>query len=295
MEADKMDQRKRFLKKPLWAGAVLILLASGVVSFLLLESVEMDLHVAVTAHRGSSHNAPENTLAALERAVQDGADYAEIDVQETADGVIAVIHDTDLMRIAGVNKKIWNVTYEEIEGLDAGSWFSAEFKEERIPTLEEMIDSAKGRIKLNIELKLTGHEKNLVPTVLRIIQGRGYKTSCFISSLDAEVLRKVRELDPSMRLGQIVFRAIGQLTRIEKDILCLHSGIATRNMIASAQKKGKEVHVWTVNDPKQMGHFMDLGVDNILTDVPDVLVALREERKEMTDVERFLLAARLWF
>ena len=154
---------------------------------------------------------------------------------------------------------------------------------------------AKGRIKLNIELKLTGHEKNLVKSVLKIIEDRGFKTSCFISSLDAEVLRKVRQLDSSMRLGQIVFRALGELTRVEKEILCLHTGIATRSTIVSAQKNGKEVHVWTVNNPQRMAHFMDLGVDNILNDIPDVLVALREERKKMTEVERFLLAARLWF
>ena len=80
--------------------------------------------MTITAHRGSSMAAPENTLAAIARAIEDGADYAEIDVQETADGTVVVIHDTDLKRITGLAEKIWDVTYDEVRELDFGSWFS---------------------------------------------------------------------------------------------------------------------------------------------------------------------------
>jgi len=145
--------------------AALSLLGASVTSYGLLESGDLEDRVTIVAHRGSSKAAPENTLAAIERAIEDGAHYAEIDVQETADGVVVVLHDTDLKRLTGLDKKIWEATYDEIRELDVGSWFSPEFAGERIPTLLETFEFADRRIPLIIELKLNGHEQNLVESL----------------------------------------------------------------------------------------------------------------------------------
>jgi len=161
-------------------------------SYFIIDDIDFDHRVAVTAHRGSSKLAPENTLSAVRRAIEDGADFAEIDVQETADGVVVLFHDTDLMRIAGLKKNIWQVTYPEIKSLDVGSWFSKDYIGERIPTLVETIELARDKIKLNIELKFNGHEKQLVTNVVKIIEDHQFKSRCVISSLNFAGLQQVK-------------------------------------------------------------------------------------------------------
>ena len=103
-----------------------------------------------------------------------------------------VLHDSDLMRVAGLNKQIWEISYDEIKTLDAGSWFSEEFRGERIPTLAETIETARGRIKLNIELKFNGHEQSLSQRVIRIVREHGFENECIVTTLDYDRLMEVR-------------------------------------------------------------------------------------------------------
>jgi glycerophosphoryl diester phosphodiesterase len=274
-----------------WGVALLALVFTTVSSFFIIEGMDVDRKVAVTAHRGSSKDAPENTLSAVHRAIEDGADFAEIDVQETADGVIVLLHDSDLMRIAGVNKKIWELTYAEIKTLDAGSWFSSEFQSERVPTLTEILKLARGEIKLNIELKFNGHEKQLVEKVVKIIEDNNFKSQCVISSLNFEGLKKVRALDPELKIGYIVAKLIGNMFRVDTDFLSLNSGMVTTDVVAGARKRKREVHAWTINTTDNMSYFINLGVDNIITDYPAKLVALINERDSLNDIEKLLLVA----
>ncbi len=287
--AEKLPQPSR--RKIVWGVALLALVFTTVSSFFIIEGMDVDRKVAVTAHRGSSKDAPENTLSAVHRAIEDGADFAEIDVQETADGVIVLLHDSDLMRIAGVNKKIWELTYAEIKTLDAGSWFSSEFQSERVPTLTEILKLARGEIKLNIELKFNGHEKQLVEKVVKIIEDNNFKSQCVISSLNFEGLKKVRALDPELKIGYIVAKLIGNMFRVDTDFLSLNSGMVTADVVAGARKRKREVHVWTINTTDNMSYFINLGVDNIITDYPAKLVALINERDSLSDIEKLLLVS----
>ena len=148
--------------KFLWIGAGLALAGAIAIGLVAIENLNLDCRIAVTAHRGSSHRAPENTLGAIQQAIDDGADFAEIDVQTTADGLVVVIHDADLMRLASVNRRIQDIQYEELREIDIGSWFSSDFRKERTPTLEEAINLARGRIRLNIELKYNRPDPELV-------------------------------------------------------------------------------------------------------------------------------------
>ncbi|MGI9412878.1 MAG: glycerophosphodiester phosphodiesterase family protein [Hyphomicrobiales bacterium] len=272
------------------AGIVLFSALSIGSTYALVETAGPDRPVKATAHRGSSHAAPENTLSALRRAIEDGADFAEIDVQETADGVIVLLHDTDLKRTAGTNTNIWQASYDEIRGLDAGSWFSSDYAGETIPTLQQAIDEARGRIKLNIELKLNGHDRNLVRSVVRLIGENGFAAHCVVSSLTHSALKEVRALDPELRKGLIVTASIGDITRLDVDFLSLAHGRATSQMVARARRRGLGVHVWTVNRPDEMQEMIDLGVDNIITDRPDLLRAVIDERAGLGRFERLLLA-----
>jgi glycerophosphoryl diester phosphodiesterase len=236
-------------------------------------------------------DAPENTLSAIRQAIEDGADFAEIDVQETADGQIVLLHDTDLMRVAGVNKKIWQLSYSEIKSLDAGSWFAPEFKGEHIPTLPEAIEVAGSRIGLNIELKFNGHEKQLAESVVKIVREHQFGPRCIITSLNYEALKTVKILDSSLKTGFIIARSIGNMFRVDTDILSLSARLVNADVIAAARKRQKEVHVWTVNQPVAMTYFINLGVDNIITDYPAKLVSVIDMRASLDDIEKFLLAA----
>jgi len=232
--------------------------------------------------------------SAIAHAIEDKADYAEIDVQETADRKVVLIHDKDLLRIAGVKKNIWEVSYQEIKDLDVGSWFGKEFKEERIPLLKDAISLARNRIKLNIELKFNGHDQRLAERVVEILEEDDFISQCIITSLDWEGLRKVRSLNSSIRIGYIVFESIGRIIELDVEILSLAARIVDSSLIHKARKAGKEVHVWTINDPKAMSRFIDLGADNLITDQPGLAVELLKERASMSYNELLLLKIRNW-
>jgi len=247
------------------------------------------LMIEITAHRGSSEKAPENSLSAIRQAIDDRADYAEIDVQETADGVIVVIHDGDLMRVAGVNRKLWDISYDEIKGMDAGSWFSTEFAGEPIPTLQQVIDLVGDRLKLNIELKLYGHEQKLAKRVVDIIKANRFEERCVITSLDYNTLQQVRSMDSNLRIGHIVTVAIGDVTRGDVDFLSLNSKQVDKALIKKARSRNLGIHAWTINDPMTMVTMVFNGVQNIITDKPDKMYRLREEGTSLTEIEKILL------
>ena len=113
-----------------------------------------------------------------------------------------------------------------------------------------------------------------------------------VTSLSYEGIREAKRQNPALEVGYIVYQKLGDLARNDADFLSVSKGLATRDLIASAQAQGKEIHVWTVNDPREMSLMIDRGVDNIITDLPGELVALLEERSRLTVVERFLLRVR---
>jgi glycerophosphoryl diester phosphodiesterase len=271
---------------------MLVALVSGVV---FLERIDLTRRIAVTAHRGSSMKAPENTLSALRQAAADGAEYAEIDVQTTADGVVVLMHDADLMRIAAINRKIYEVGYDELKDIDIGSWFSHHFGNERISTLEEAIDFARGRIKLNIELKYNRPDPGLANEVVRIIREKGFLAECVVSSLDSQALKSLKERLPEVKAGLIVFRALGNLSQTEWDFVSIHAGRATRSLVKNAHRSGKEVHVWTVNDFHNALSMIELGVDNIITDDPEGLKNLLQEWNDLSDTGKIALLLRNLF
>ena len=218
-------------KAAVFAGALAFLGLSVVTSYSVVETLDVQDRVAVTAHRANTGRAPENTLSAIEAAAHCGADFAEIDAQETADGVVVVFHDADLMRVAGLDRKIWDVTYEELEEVDVGSWFSPEFRDQRVPTLEEALEAARDRIKLNIELKFNGHDQKLAERVAGIVRDAGFESQCVISSLDYEGLLEAKRHNPNLTVGFAVFRSIGDVWRLDVEwIMEYTSRNATKTM-----------------------------------------------------------------
>lgn len=254
---------------------------TSIFTFVMIEEMEnVKYNVKITAHRGSSKDAPGNTLEAIDIAIENGADYAEIDVQETKDGEIVLLHDKSLSRTTGLNKNVWEVTLEEIKQLDAGSWFDKKFKGVKIPTLEEVIDHCEGKIKLNIEIKTNGHEKNLIHKVVDLIKEKGIRSSCVVTSLDYDAIQTVESIEPKIKTGYIMFVAMGGLEALNLDFYSVEETNVTESFVTSAHMIGREVHVWTINEEEDMDKVINLGVDNIITDNDKILREKLNKLKE---------------
>ncbi|MFC2173237.1 glycerophosphodiester phosphodiesterase family protein [Acidobacteriota bacterium] len=242
-DMDAEPAAPRAVRPFVWISVTLALLVALGWAGYSISTVDMEDHVEITAHRGSSLRAPENTLSAIEAAIEDGADYAEIDVQETADGQIVVFHDEDFLRLAGDNRKIWDLDYAEIRSFDVGSWFGPEFEGEKVPALSEAIELARGRIKLNIELKYNKHQQMLADRVVHILHEKDFVSQTLITSLRYRGLKEIRKKDPDIRIGFIVAKDIGRLRRRDFDVLSVASGMGSADLIATTQGDGREVHV----------------------------------------------------
>ncbi len=275
-------------KRLLW-GALVAAVAVGVGAVLLVRDVQVEDTTEVTAHRGYSTVAPENTIAAMEAAIAAGADWVEFDVQETADGVVVLLHDSDLMRVAGLRLNIWNTALSDIEDLDAGSWFGPEFASQRVPTLAEVLEICRGRIRALIELKHYGHAERLEERVVEVVEAAGMSAEVALMSLKHESVSRLQELRPDWNVGLLAAVAIGDLTRRDADFLAVNHSIATPGFIRRAHRRGKAVHAWTVNDPVQMSALISRGVDNLITKQPTVARSVLVQREELTPVERLLL------
>ena len=283
------------LKKLGWIGVGVALVSAIAVGIAFVENLNLNRRIAVTAHRGSSLKAPENTMSALRQAEADGANYAEIDVQTTADGIVVLMHDADLMRVASLNRKIQDIRYEELREIDIGSWFAPDFSNERTATLEEAIAFARGRIRLNIELKYNRPDPELANKVGAIVGRNAFADACVISSLDYHELRKVKQSFPEIKAGLIVFRALGDLAQTKADFLSIHAAQATPRLVKEAHHNGKEIHVWTVNDLRTALSMIEVGVDNIITDDPEFLQSLLRTWNDLSDTEKIALRLRHLF
>ena len=260
-------------------GAYLVVLASShdsAVNSLLTT-------MGVTAHRGGALMAPENTISSLGYTIDSGADFAEIDVQETQDGELVLLHDNSLKRTAGVNKNVWEMNYAEIEKLDAGSSFHKKFRGEKIPTLDEVLKFCKGRLDLNIEIKYNGKNKGIVKKVVRVIEQNGFEDHCVITSMNYGFLQQVKKANPNIRTGYIMTMTYGSISRITAaDFFSVKYTYIDEEFVREAHSLGKEVHAWTVNYRGDIKRMMDVGVDNIITDNP-VLVRKVMNRESETE------------
>lgn len=281
------------LKRMAWVLAAVILLFVGITAATsFFQRIDTQRAIALTAHRGSKVRAPENTLSALRQAIAEGADYAEIDVQTTADGVVVLLHDADLMRVASVRQRLRDIDYDQLANIDVGSWFAPEFSSERIPTLQEAIDLARGRIKLNIELKYTWADPALAEKVGSLIRRSQFTSECVVSSLNFSVLTEIERDFPALTTGFIVLQAIGDLSRMKADFLSISAARATPRLVRDVHRHGRAVHVWTVNDPGNTLSMIEMGVDNIITDEPAFLRGLLEEWNRLSDGEKIALMLR---
>lgn len=246
--------------------------------------------VAVIAHRGASLAAPQNTLAAFRLAIEQGADYVELDVQESADGEVLVVHDSDLMNVAGVPMEIWNTPAATLRSVDIGSHAGPQFSGERAPTLAEALALCKGKSRVVVELKSYGHNQRLEEKVAAIVEAAGMENDCIFMSMDHATAWKMKHLRPEWRVGVLVAKAFGDVRTLGADFLAVEARMATPRFVRRAHRAGQDVYVWTVNDPAWMLNAMSRGADGLITDRPDLARQVVTRRARMTDAERVLVA-----
>lgn len=270
-----------FLKKRqlMVLALVMVLVAVSVKTGRIVTAFDADdfdtlLHGAqVSGHRGNSSDTPENSRAALEKAIELGADYVEIDVAETRDGVLVVSHDNNLKRTTGRNVYIWQSTYEEIKNLDIGSFFSPEYKDERLMTLDEAIEVCEGRIRMNIELKPTPYDQGFAQKAVDSIIQHQFESQCYLASLNYGILEEIKGMTTEIKTLYITPIAYGDIENLNVDALSIEETFINKALVERVHQKNKDVHAWTVNDADSMQRMIDCGVDNIITD--DVRTAMR--------------------
>ena len=225
-------------------------------------------NIEITAHRGASYNYPENTMAAFVGAKELNADWIELDVHQTKDFQLVVIHDSNFKRVGNVNKKVSDLTYKEIQKIDVGSHYDLEYAEERAPLLEDVIKYAKENdIKLNIELKPTGTEVDFEKQVIDLINKYEYKDKIVLASMNYEVLERAKEIDSSIRTVYVMSFAIGNIIDLSSaDIYSIEASNIKYSLVARIHNSGKKIFVWTINDIDTLYKMIDLNVDNIITD-----------------------------
>jgi glycerophosphoryl diester phosphodiesterase len=238
----------------------------------------------ICAHRGSSGHAPENTLSALDLAVEHGAGQVEVDVQLTADGQAVLIHDETLNRTTSGKGLVAEHTLEQLRLLDAGTWFGREWAGEKLPTLEEVLVGLGDRVTFNLELKGAAGQA-LEDEVTRLVKAHGLADRCLLTSFDHSRIGRLADAGVDIQLGFIVGQGTPwrELLSGPAQVLSVEATVVDAELVAAAHQAGKQVQVWTLNTAAEFRMVMEMKVDAIITNFPDRLQAFLGSRKDMPD------------
>ncbi|MDI0274734.1 glycerophosphodiester phosphodiesterase family protein [Bacillus safensis] len=229
----------------------------------------------IIAHRGSSSAAPENTIAAFDLAVQQGADYIELDVQLTMDQHVAVIHDDTVDRTTNGSGLVKSYTLDQLKKLDAGSWFDSQYANERIPTLQEILERYSQHVGILIEIKHPKQQIGIEKAVVDIINRFAYSRHITVQSFDANALQRVKAYAPSLRTAFIIKPSAFKLTKRKlaayssfADCLNMKKTMINRWWIDRIHSFGMDVFIWTVKDQKTADRMKTYPIDGVVTDHP---------------------------
>lgn len=243
------------------------------------------LKPSIFAHRGASAHAPENTLAAFELALKHGADGIELDAKLSSDGDVIVIHDANVDRTTGGQGRVKDLTLKDLRSLDAGVFFSHQFKGEKIPLLEEVFDSVGKRTFINVELtNYNSPRDHLVESVCMLVKKFGLQNRVIFSSFLASNLGRAKSYLPEVPCGLLALGGLlGAWPRSfgfafgNYDALHSYLKNVTHQQIQRVHRLNRRIHVWTVNDREDMSRLFQWGVDAIFTDDPQLAVQVRGE------------------
>ncbi|RNI32542.1 glycerophosphodiester phosphodiesterase [Rufibacter immobilis] len=243
--------------------------------------------VSLVAHRGASGLAPENTLAAVKKALETTADYIEVDVHQSKDGQVVVIHDPTVDRTTNGTGRVADLTLAELKKLDAGAKHDSSFAGERIPTLAQVLRAVKGKKKLLIELKKgeDNYYQGLEENTLRLIREHRAEEWCVLQSFHDPILERIWQTDfvistHKLMVGKIPLLPIyidhelkfGNFERYsEATAINIHRYFASKALIKSLHNQGFKTFIWTEDSPKNIKKLFELGADGVMTNHPELV------------------------
>jgi glycerophosphoryl diester phosphodiesterase len=199
------------------------------------------------------------------------------------------------MKLSGIDLKVWDGTLDEIRKIDVGSWFDARFVDQRVPTLAEVLEASKGKARVIIELKYYGHAQQLEQRVIDIVEATEMTPNVAIMSLEYSGILKIRALRPTWTIGLLSATAIGDLTQFDTDFLAASKGMVTPRFVRTAHGAGKEVYVWTINDPVSLLRMIIYGVDGVITDEPEMIRRTMTALSTLSTTQQLLVFSSIFF
>lgn len=252
----------------------------------------------IVAHRGASAAAPENTLAAFQKAIEAGADGIEFDVRLAKDGAPVVFHDSDLQRMAKRKERVSSFTSAELRNIDVGAWFNsvhskqadANFSGETIPTLAELLEFLRGyQGRVYVELKGENDELSaLVEATAKLLKQSELLPNIILKSFKLPAVAQARKILPEIRTAALFApkivsimrkksRLIERAKEVGADELSLHYSLATQKMVAAAKEQNMPVTIWTADQPAWIKRALERGIYAVITNNPARLIAKRDE------------------
>lgn len=254
------------------------LLVLGIIVFngFTLYSNGVNNNIKTIAHRGYVEKGVENSIEALEAAAKAGVDYVEMDVLMTKDNKFIVMHDYNLKRLAGINKKVQDMTYNELVGLP----ISQSGHTSRIPSFEEYVKRAKElNIKLVVELKPHGGEpNNYVDIFIEKVKELNIENNYKYMSLDLKVMEELESKAPQLETGYIIPFQFGKFSNNNVDFFAIEDFSFSNTLVEQAKSQNKSVYVWTINDPSLITKYLQSPANGIITDEP---VQVRETKEKL--------------
>ncbi|MBL8044721.1 MAG: hypothetical protein JNL86_17570 [Nitrospira sp.] len=214
-------------------------------------------------HRGASGHAPENTLASIWKARSLHVDFIEVDLRETSDGHLVLLHDDTIDRTTNKSGTLAEMSLEQVQRLDAGNW-------QRIPTLEEALDIAGHAMGVILELKVEG----IGNEACAIVKRTGFSGPLIYASFLIAELHRVRQADPEARIMVLHHRRlppdpIADVLALNAAYVGFHYSSVTPALLQTSHDLGRQVFTYTVNERHDIQRMRDLGVDGIISDYPD--------------------------
>jgi glycerophosphoryl diester phosphodiesterase len=265
------------------AIGLLLIVVAGVPLYWMSRPDAARARVQVLAHRGASAYAPENTLSAFRLAIEQKADWLELDVQQTKDGRLVVFHDLRMERTTNGFGPLRDLTLEQVQQLDAGSWYASSFAGERVPTFEEVVALAReSGIRIFPEVKDPRFYPGIEERMAAVIAANDYEDNTIVQSFDMTSLERLRQANPRLKLAAL-YTATAPLrgdppagvTVVGPPWEMVDSD---PTLVRDAHAQGRQVVVWSVDTPSPIRELLDARVDGIITSRPDVVRAILDGR-----------------
>ena len=284
---------RSFRRNRAWLPAVIgitaVLAAAAVLSWAALVHFEFLFPrarmVEAVVHRLGGDLDIENTLEGQEAALELGAEAAETDIQRTKDGAYVIFHDNTLKRLCERNERVCDLTLEELQSIEMTT-LTGEVR--RIPTLEEVLDTAKGRERLYLELKGVTADEQMADDVIRMVQEKGMLEDCVLISMNYGVIRYIDRSYPDVRCGYLYFFSYGNASLLEADMLLSQSNVINPSKTRAIHRAGKRLYCWTVNSRGTAKAMLRRRVDGIISDRYDIIASVLDHQESRTDYERIM-------